>query len=39
MATIPQIRNRLLEAFPEPQADLLAQLRVLIEGRLLPETA
>ena len=26
MATIPQIRNRLLEAFPEPQADLLAHV-------------
>ena len=26
MATIPQIRNRLLEVFPEPQADLLAHV-------------
>jgi hypothetical protein len=30
MATIPQIRNRLLEGFPEAQADLLA--RVVIEA-------
>ena len=28
MATIPQIRNRLLEGFPEPQADLLAHVFV-----------
>ena len=26
MATIPQIRNRLLEGFPEKQADLLAHV-------------
>ncbi len=30
MATIPQIRNRLLQQFPEPQADLLA--RVFVES-------
>jgi hypothetical protein len=28
MATIPQIRNRLLQGFPEPQADLLAHVFV-----------
>jgi uncharacterized protein YifN (PemK superfamily) len=28
MATIPQIRTRLLEGFPEPQADLLAHVFV-----------
>ena len=30
MATIPHIRNRLLQEFPEPQADLLA--RVFVES-------
>ena len=28
MVTIPQIRSRLLEQFPEPQADLLAHVFV-----------
>jgi chromosome segregation ATPase len=35
MATIPQIRNRLLEGFPEPQADLLAHVFVESQDQLV----